>query len=370
MPSLSECDVSVQDCTNHPTKTTVTSIPMKLPVPTGYHPYCSKVQTLPLIPAIKPTFRRSGWARMDSTARRNRPKHKVVVIMGATGTGKSKLSIDLATRFPAEIINSDKIQIYSGLDITTNKIQMHERQGVPHHLLGDFDSSHAEITPSQFRSVAAAAISDISSRRKLPVLAGGSNSFIHALLVDRFDSESDPFNGSDSVSTELRYRCCFLWVDVSFAVLSDYLSKRVDEMLGSGMLEELAKFYDPDEDESRPKTGLRKAIGVPEFDRHFRKYPPVDQGIIAGNPKKKDDPEMESFEEAVKAIKDNTCHLAKKQIEKILRMRGAGWDLKRLDATEAFRVLLSSDSGKKSSEIWEKQVVEPSVKFVRRFLEE
>ncbi|RVW48542.1 Adenylate isopentenyltransferase [Vitis vinifera] len=64
---------------------------------------------------------------------------------------------------------------------------------------------------------------------------------------------------------------------------------------------------------------------------------------------------MESFEEAVKAIKDNTCHLAKKQIEKILRMRGAGWDLKRLDATEAFRVLLSSDSGKKSSEIWEKQ---------------
>ncbi|CBI27009.3 unnamed protein product, partial [Vitis vinifera] len=320
---------------------------MKLPVPTGYHPYCSKVQTLPLIPAIKPTFRRSGWARMDSTVRRNRTKHKVVVIMGATGTGKSKLSIDLATRFPAEIINSDKIQIYSGLDITTNKIQMHERQGVPHHLLGDFDSSHAEITPSQFRSVAAAAISDISSRRKLPVLAGGSNSFIHALLVDRFDSESDPFNGSDSVSTELRYRCCFLWVDVSFAVLSDYLSKRVDEMLGSGMLEELAKFYDPDEDESRPKTGLRKAIGVPEFDRHFR-----------------------NFEEAVKAIKDNTCHLAKKQIEKILRMRGAGWDLKRLDATEAFRVLLSSDSGKKSSEIWEKQVVEPSVKFVRRFLEE
>ena len=149
-------------------------------------------------------------------------------------------------------------------------------------------------------------------------------------------------------------------------------------MIDSGMVEELAKFYDPNEDESRPRTGLRKAIGVPEFDRHFRKYPPVDRRIIGGNHKKKkkkkkddDDPEMESFEEAVKAIKDNTCHLAKRQIGKIQRLRGAaGWDLKRLDATEAFRAFLSSDTGEKSSEIWEKQVVEPSLKFVRQFLEE
>ncbi|KAJ9694349.1 hypothetical protein PVL29_010041 [Vitis rotundifolia] len=240
---------------------------------------------------------------MDSTVRRNRPKNKVVVIMGATGTGKSKLSSDLATRFPAEIINSDKIQIYSGLDITTNKIQMHERQGVPHHLLGDFDSFHAEITPSQFRSVAAAAISDISSRRKLPVLAGGSNSFIHALLVDRFDSESDPFNGSDSVSTELRYHCCFLWVDVSFAVLSDYLSKRVDEMLDSGMLEELAKFYDPVADESRPKTLVEKSDRSPRVRQAFPKVP-------SRRPRNN------------REGQDNTCHLPKKQIEKILRMRG------------------------------------------------
>ena len=49
-------------------------------------------------------------------------KEKVVVVMGATGAGKSRLSIDLATCFPSEIINADKIQVFEGLDIVTNKI--------------------------------------------------------------------------------------------------------------------------------------------------------------------------------------------------------------------------------------------------------
>jgi adenylate isopentenyltransferase (cytokinin synthase) len=56
--------------------------------------------------------------------------------MGTTATGKSKLSIDLATHFQGEIINSDKIQVYKGLDMLTNKISETERRGVPHHLLG------------------------------------------------------------------------------------------------------------------------------------------------------------------------------------------------------------------------------------------
>ncbi|KAJ1428784.1 P-loop containing nucleoside triphosphate hydrolase [Sesbania bispinosa] len=57
--------------------------------------------------------------------------------MGATGTGKTKLAIDVAKHFqPAEIVNSDKIQVYKGLDITTNKVTEEECAGVPHHLLG------------------------------------------------------------------------------------------------------------------------------------------------------------------------------------------------------------------------------------------
>ncbi|KAJ0096068.1 hypothetical protein Patl1_14975 [Pistacia atlantica] len=117
--------------------------------------------------------------------RHYRKKDKIVVIMGATGTGKSRLSVDLATRyFPSEIINSDKMQVYKGLDITTNKISLHERQNIPHHFLGEFDSHDGELTPLEFRHLAHLTISDIVSRKRTPFIVGGSNSFIYSLLVE------------------------------------------------------------------------------------------------------------------------------------------------------------------------------------------
>ncbi|KAG5610247.1 hypothetical protein H5410_021528 [Solanum commersonii] len=63
-------------------------------------------------------------------------KKKVVFIMGAAGMGKFRLSIDLATHFRGEIINSDKMQVYTGLEIVTNKITHTEKQGVRHYLFG------------------------------------------------------------------------------------------------------------------------------------------------------------------------------------------------------------------------------------------
>ncbi|KAF5177848.1 tRNA dimethylallyltransferase [Thalictrum thalictroides] len=282
--------------------------------------------------------------------------------MGATGTGKSRLSIDLATRFfSSEIINSDKIQLYRGLDITTNKIPLQDRLGVPHHLLGVFDSDLIEeLTPSQYRLHASSIIEDILGRNKLPLIVGGSNSLIHALVSDRFDPNSDVFNDVDSIlSSELRYDCCFLWVDVGIEVLYEYLLRRVDDMFDSGMFEELVEFFES-EAESGPiqQFGIKKAIGIPEFEDFFRSGGGGDDTV-----------DTQLKERAIQAIKYNTCELAKRQIEKIQRLRSAGWDLRRLIATEAFRAVLLSDSDM-SSEIWEKNVVEPSVKIVKTFLEE
>ncbi|XP_028768244.1 adenylate isopentenyltransferase-like [Neltuma alba] len=326
------------------------------------------------------SIRRNRWLRMDAGPifSRNRWKEKVIVIMGATGAGKSSLSIDLATRFPfSEIINSDKMQVYTGLDITTNKIPIEERKGVPHHLLGDVDPQNGEFTPLDFRLRAGSVISDITSRRKIPIVVGGSNSFVHALLADRFDPEINVFDGSSSssslISSELRYDCCFLWVDVSFPLLSDYLMKRVDDMLDMGMVEELAEFFNPDaddlEDDSENRTGLRKAIGVQEFDPYFKRYPPP-AGLSAECTCEEDRVRKGAYEDAVRAIKDNTGRLVKKQIEKILRLRGSGWDLRRVDATEVFRAKLGKSSGGRWSEIWEREVLEPSVKIVSSFLRE
>ncbi|XP_055805471.1 adenylate isopentenyltransferase-like [Solanum dulcamara] len=286
---------------------------------------------------------------------------KIVVIMGATGSGKSKLSIDLATRFfPSEIINSDKIQVSKGLDITTNKISIPERRGVVHHLLGEFSGSEL-FTPSDFRYTADERISDIINRRKLPLIVGGSNSFIYALLANQFNPDFDVFDESNPVqfvSKELRYRCCFIWVDVLTPVLNQYLFKRVDEMMSSGMYEELEQFFEKNGFSDR-SSGLRKAIGVPEMEGYFRNL----KNCTTVQEK------CRLYEEAVREIKENTRQLAEKQIWKIQRLRESGWDLQRVDATEAFRsTMLPENSKIPATEIWERQVVLPSMKIVKHFL--
>lgn len=107
---------------------------------------------------------------------------KVVVVMGATGAGKSRLAIDLAEHFAGvEIINADSMQVYRGLDILTNKVPLSERKGVPHHLLGTIDAS-TECTSKDFRDIAIPIIDDILSRGCLPVIVGGTNYYIQALV--------------------------------------------------------------------------------------------------------------------------------------------------------------------------------------------
>nr|QAU09257.1 isopentenyltransferase 2 [Streptocarpus rexii] len=108
-------------------------------------------------------------------------KPKIVMIMGATGSGKSKLAIDLASHFPIEIINADSMQVYQGLDLLTNKIPVQERKGVPHHLLGTI-SPDIEFTAKEFREHAIPLIDEIWSRNCLPVIVGGTNYYIQALV--------------------------------------------------------------------------------------------------------------------------------------------------------------------------------------------
>ncbi|VVA94286.1 unnamed protein product [Arabis nemorensis] len=296
--------------------------------------------------------------RMEQSRPKNR-KDKVVVILGATGAGKSKLSVDLATRFPSEIINSDKIQVYEGLEITTNQITIPDRRGVPHHLIGYLRHEDGELTAGDFRFAASNAVSDLISRKKLPIIAGGSNSFVHALLAEHFDIKIDPFSSSESICRSLRYDSCFIWVDVSETVLFEYLVKRVDEMMDSGMFEELSRFYDPVRS-SMTRFGIRKAIGVPEFEDYFREYPPEKKEWDFGR--------KTAYDKTVEVIKENTLRLAKRQVKKIEKLRNAGWEIQRVDATTSFKEVLMGSGERRRREIWDKEVLEPSVKIVNRFL--
>ncbi|XWS36276.1 hypothetical protein CRYUN_Cryun20dG0071400 [Craigia yunnanensis] len=278
----------------------------------------------------------SGVLKSDFFSPR-RQKEKVVILMGATGTGKSRLSIDLSTRFPAEIINSDKIQVHAGLDIATNKITEEEQCGIPHHLLGVINPN-TDFTATNFIDMASNAMASILSRSQLPIIAGGSNSYIEALVDDkdfRFRS---------------KYECCFLWVDVAMPVLNQYVSERVDKMVENGMVDEVRSFFDPNANYTR---GIRKAIGVPEFDRYFRAEPFLDKQYRA-----------KLLQEAIHEIKINTCKLACRQLEKIHRLRNKkNWKIHRLDATEVFR-----RRGEEADKAWEELVAGPSTEIVTAFL--
>nr|ABD93934.1 adenylate isopentenyltransferase [Lotus japonicus]ABG74607.1 isopentyl transferase [Lotus japonicus] len=264
-------------------------------------------------------------------------KEKVVLVMGATGTGKSKLSIDLATCFPSEIINSDKIQIYDGLDIVTNKISKEEQRGIPHHLLGT-QNPNTDFTAGDFSDCSTAAIDAITSRDHLPIIAGGSNSYLEALIDD------------DDYKFRSRYDFCCLWVDVAMPVLDSYVAARVDQMLRSGMVEELRPFFNANGDYSR---GIRRAIGVPEFDEYFRR-----EGFADEETRKL------LLERAVREMKVNTCKLARRQLGKIQRLRNVKrWEIHRVDATPVFW-----KRGEEADEAWRKVVAEPSAMIVAQFL--
>lgn len=112
------------------------------------------------------------------------PRHPLVAIVGATGTGKSQLAVSLATRFNGEIINADALQMYEGLPITTNEMALEEREGIPHHLLGCVKLGEEPWTVLQFLDRATSIIAEIRSRGKLPILVGGTHYYTQSLLFE------------------------------------------------------------------------------------------------------------------------------------------------------------------------------------------
>ena len=120
----------------------------------------------------------------------------IVAIVGATGTGKSDLALDIAELLIsrgqlAEIVNADASQLYRGMDIGTAKVPVAERRGIPHHLFDVLDVTE-EASVARYQTEARAIIDDIESRGATPILVGGSGLYVWAVLFDFEFPGTDP----------------------------------------------------------------------------------------------------------------------------------------------------------------------------------
>lgn len=121
----------------------------------------------------------------------------IVAIVGATASGKTGLSLDLAAELGGEIVNTDAMQLYRGMDVGTAKLPPSQRRGIVHHLLDRLDVTETS-TVHDFQGWARDEIAEIRGRDRTPVLVGGSALYTRAIL-DRFE-----FPGTDeSVRREL-----------------------------------------------------------------------------------------------------------------------------------------------------------------------
>lgn len=112
----------------------------------------------------------------------------VVAIVGATGTGKSDMALELAGRLndsgqAAEIVNADAMQLYRGMDIGTAKVPESERRGIPHHLFDVWEVTR-EASVAEYQKIARSVILDIQQRGAVPLLVGGSGLYVSAVVYE------------------------------------------------------------------------------------------------------------------------------------------------------------------------------------------
>lgn len=300
-------------------------------------------------------------------------KEKLIVLIGPTAVGKTKLSIELAKKFNGEIISGDSMQIYKGMDIGTAKITFDEMAGVPHHLI-DIKEPNEGFSTAEFQELVRMKIAEIRARGKQPMIVGGTGLYIQSVIYDyQFtDAPSDPDfrreleklaaeQGSEFLhrelvkvdpvsaanihpnnvrrviralevkhctgqtasehqenqSPELLYDTAIVGLTMDREMLYERINMRVDMMVDQGLLDEVKYFYD---------AGLKdcqsiQAIGYKELYDYF-------DGKV-------------SREEAIETLKQNSRRYAKRQLT---------WFRNKMEV-EWFDMSAEEDAEKKFAEI-------------------
>lgn len=235
--------------------------------------------------------------------------NKVIVIVGPTGVGKTKLSISLAKELNGEIINADSTQVYRALDIATAKVTKEEQEDIPHHLF-DIKDIEEDYTVYDYQKDSRFKIEEILSKNKTPIMVGGTGLYIKASLYNYdFKEEQVKYNYEEFSNEELydkllsidpnttihrnnrkRVERALSYYEINHKVLGDkdksdrliydtivigltlnreelysIINKRVDIMIDNGLIEEAITLY---QSNIRTKAVLTP-IGYKELFEYF-----------------------------------------------------------------------------------------------------
>ena len=257
----------------------------------------------------------------------------VIVILGPTGVGKTRMSIELAKKLNGEIINVDSTQIYKNLDIATAKIKEEEKENIPHYLF-DIKNIDEDYTVYDYQKDCRKVIDDILKRGKTPIMVGGTGLYIKAALYDyKFEKEKNDnqfvelsneeiynklkkidkdidihinnrqrlvralnycLNNHKKISEKkktdkLLYDTFFIGLTTDRNLLYEKINNRVNEMVKEGLLDEAKKIF-----ESNIRTkAVMTPIGYKELFPYF-------EG-------------KQSLEECLEIMKRNSRKYAKRQ---------------------------------------------------------
>ena len=248
----------------------------------------------------------------------------ILAIIGPTAVGKTKLSIELAKKYNAIIINCDAMQVYQGLDIGTAKVTSEEKEGITHELL-DFVPVTQNYTVYDYQKDARKLLEKYQGRNI--IFVGGTGLYLKSTLYDYRFYEETTTNSYDNLTNGERYNLALakeknmtihpnnrkrlvrflnkeiqeyvepkplynfkiIGLTTSRDILYDKINKRVDVMFQSGLLTEVKSFYD----QGIRSKALETGIGYKELYQYF------DNKI--------------TLEEAKDLIKKNSRHYAKRQ---------------------------------------------------------
>lgn len=256
----------------------------------------------------------------------------IIVILGPTGVGKTKMSVELAKRLKGEVINADSTQVYRGLNIATAKVTENEKENIPHHLFDIKDISE-NYTVFDYQKDARLVLEKLKREGKTPIIVGGTGLYIKALLYDYdFKEETNNYDFSNYTTKELYdkaleidpsmnihqnnrqrlerfisyylnnnaikgkektdkllYDTLFIGLTCDREVLYERLNKRVDQMVNEGLLDEALNLF---------KSNIRtKAVMTPIG---YKELFPYFEGT-------------ETLEKSLDLIKQKTRNYAKRQ---------------------------------------------------------